>query len=82
MQKLLLGVVGLITGRYLRIQTQGVLCTDYIYRTCVPKGRRRPGEQMPQVSVIIQFRKRVSTRVLPPTLQLRYTHNINPQFDV
>ena len=64
MQKLLLGVVGLITGRYLRIQTQGVPCTDYVYRTCVPKGGRRPDEQIPQVIVIMQFRKRVSTRVL------------------
>ena len=30
MQKLLLRAVGLITGRYLRVKTQGVPCTDYI----------------------------------------------------
>lgn len=51
MQKLLPGVVGLITGRYLRIQTQGVPCTDYVCRTCVPKGGRRPDEQILQVIV-------------------------------
>jgi len=59
MQKVLLGVVGLITGRYLRIQTQGVPCTGYIYRTCIRKGGRRHDEQMPQVIVIMQFRERV-----------------------
>jgi hypothetical protein len=79
MQKLLLGVVGPITGRYLWVKTRGVPCTDSVYRTCVPKGGRRSDEQIPQVIVIMQFRQRVSTRVLSAMLLLPYTQNIQPQ---
>jgi hypothetical protein len=63
MQKLLLGVVGLITGRYLWVKTRGVPCTDYVYRTCVRNGRGRADEQIPQIIVVMQFIKRLSTRV-------------------
>jgi len=52
-QKRLLGVVGLITGRYLRVQSQGVPCTGYVYRNCV--GFLREGGE--QVIVFMQFRK-------------------------
>ena len=76
MQKLLLRVVGLITGRYLRVKTQGVPCTHYRELMFPKEGGEICDEQIPQVIVIMQLRKYLSGGILRDTL-LRTTHHTN-----